>query len=701
MKKTLITTLALLSVCTSTVAFADASGSISVTGELTGIQGNEAKFNEYRSLGDGLKLNYDVSAYFDDLYFSLDGSNLGYNNQNKDKYYDDLSVSFKGGKFESSKFHLSYDEIPHNLTFGASTYFTGAGGNTLTAPIATTAAIGVTQAAYTNSFDYGVSRKNIGAGLELSLKTPFFFAADFQQTQSDGIMPLGIYNGSWASGGLKEIPVPVEFTTQNVTLQTGYRSNNLIVTLDGSVSEFTNSNQTLTYTYTNAQTVVAGWNNRNTVYLAPDSTYFKVGGSLMYRMPFLDSTVMARASHSQSENNIAMPEISATSSFSGKLKYTTASLSLSSNPLKGLSTNVFYNYLDKQNDSTDSFAYGNNVSLHPVKGTPINMTEKFGYHKQNAGFSVAYKLPAKTSVSTGYEYLRYDRAVRTDATDTTDHSAFVQVKNDYLDWLTAKLRYQYLTRKSSNLNEYYLATAVTPTMEMYFRPADAADKDQHSIKASFEIEPMHNLAFNVEYGFKNNKYKDYVLGMMDDNRHELYTDATYSINMFKFNPYVDFELVEANSRHRVGNALVYAAPTTTQYNWQSHRQDLNFVAGINADVDIIKDRLTTRVGWSYENADGTEEFTGEGVNLKTLATPVRNNYSLDDYTKQTIHANLSYMVTKNIKLGLNYAFEHLKYTDDHYDGYVNVPVATTHLTGAYADPDYDAHVGYVTVAYKF
>jgi MtrB/PioB family decaheme-associated outer membrane protein len=699
MKKTIITALALISACSAAQTFADANGSVGLTGELSSIKGNNAKFNEYRSIGDGVKLDFDVSAYFDDIYLNFDGSNLGYNNSNKEHYYDDLSVSFKGGKFESSKFHLNYNEIPHNLTFGASTYFSGAGSNVLTAPIATTALIGATQAAYTKSFDYGVSRKNIGAGLELSLKTPFFISVDFDQTQTDGTMPLGIYNGSWGSAAAKEIPVPAEFTTKNVTLQTGYRSNNLIVTLDGLISEFSNSNQTLTYTYTNAQTAVAGWNNRNTVYLAPENSYFKVGGSMMYRMPFLESTLMARASHSQSENNIPMPELG-NANFSGKLQYTTASISLASNPLKGLSTSIFYNYLDKQNSSTDSFAYGNNAALHPVKGTALNLTEKFDYHKQNAGFSAGYKLPLKTIISAGYEYLRYDRGVRTDASDTTDHSAFVQLKNDQLDWLAAKLRYQYLTRKSTNLNEYYLTTS-TPTMEMYFRPADTADKDQHSIKTSFEIEPVHDLSFGFEYGYKYNKYKNYVLGMMDDSRHEMYADANYAFNMFKLNPYFDLELVEAKSRHRVGNASVFAAPTTGAYNWQSDRKDVNYAVGINVDADIIKDKLTSRIGWSYEKADGSEDFTGEGINLSTLGTPVVNNAAVDDYTKQTVRANLSYMVNKNIKIGLNYLYERFNYSDDHYNGYVNVPTATTHFTGAYANPNYEAHVGYMTVAYKF
>ena len=124
--------------------------------------------------------------------------------------------------------------------------------------------------------------------------------------------------------------------------------------------------------------------------------------------------------------------------------------------------------------------------------------------------------------------------------------------------------------------------------------------------------------------------------------------------------------------------------------------------GINADVDIIKEKLILSSGYRYEKANGSQDYT---ASFAGTFVPLTNNGSLDDYTKQTLSAKLKYNVTKNLNIGLCYLFEELNYSDDHYNGYTYLTTATTgsgtQLTGAYASPDYQAHAGYLTVGYNF
>ena len=101
---------------------ADVSGSVEL-----GIRGvndvdNSAKFQEYRDLEDGVYgnifLNYFKSSYF----FDVEGINIG---------QDDQSYLFEGGSYGTFKYSLFYDEIPHNLSFDAKTFYSGIGGTTL------------------------------------------------------------------------------------------------------------------------------------------------------------------------------------------------------------------------------------------------------------------------------------------------------------------------------------------------------------------------------------------------------------------------------------------------------------------------------------------------------------------------------------------------------------------------------------------
>uniref|UniRef100_A0A831U2G5 MtrB/PioB family decaheme-associated outer membrane protein n=1 Tax=Geobacter metallireducens TaxID=28232 RepID=A0A831U2G5_GEOME len=685
MKKLIVTSVMAYAACAASAFGSDFSGTIGIGGIGAEIRGDEAKFNEYRDINSGVTGNFAIDFARKGYYLEMMGENFGVNTDAGDSY-DTQKYSINGGRFGSFKYNLFYDELPHNFTFGAKTLFSGVGSPALVAPVASNAAVATALAAYTNTFDYSLDRKKYGAGLEVSLNTPFFLSARFERSEVDGLYPLGSYNSTY--GNAKELPAPIDYATNNLYLESGYRSKDLIFTLDGTVSNFTNRYEYFTYDFTNGSPV--------NVYQAPDSTYYKIGGSLTYRMPFWSTVLMARATHSESSNEIDLFE-GISKKFEGEITYTTASVNLTSNPLKNLDTRLFVNYLDKQNDSTGEFAYGT------ISGNPA-ITEKFRYDKLNAGFDASYKLPGNTKLSGGYEYLKTARNIRTDAANTIDNIVFVQAKNNLLDWLTAKVRYQYLDRTSNYLDgELYGAATGDELILAYWRPADTADKRQHVVKVGVDMDPIHNLTFGLEYAFKTNDYDKTILGVTKDDRHQLYLDAMYAVSVFKFNPFFDFELVNVDSDHRrfnPGNADPAGLNDANNYNWTSKREDVNFAFGLNTDVDIIKDKLTGFLGYRYEKANGSEDFSSS-VDPTTLSPALVSNSELDDYTKQTLTAKLGYRFTKNLKMDLTYLYENLDYSDDHYTGYTYVPASGTHFTGAYNDSNYEAHAGWVRLSYNF
>ncbi|HOI84104.1 MAG TPA: MtrB/PioB family outer membrane beta-barrel protein, partial [Campylobacterales bacterium] len=396
-----------------------------------------------------------------------------------------------------------------------------------------------------------------------------------------------------------ELPAPVSYTTDNLHLETGYRSEKIIFKLDGLISQFENDNEVLHW-----QTPFAG-NAWQTTSLAPSNDYYKVGGSLMLRLP-ANTTFMARANHSIIENDLSLsfPYLGTPTNlnFGGKITYTTASTVVSSNPYKPLDLRFFYNHLTKSNDSDVPATYGVNTG-----SATATETEKFGYHKNNLGFDVGYRLPAKTKVAAGYEYLHLSRALRQDASNTTDHILFAEVKNSYLDALSAKLRYQYLTRSSDKIGK-------PPSAFDSFGRADAADKTQHAIKAGLDLEPLHDLSIGIEYAIKLDSYDDkYKFSLQDNERHEIYIDANYKIADVTLNGYFNYEHAQSKGNYLRGTAstddsLDPSLYTSGVYPWSSKRVDKNFAYGVNASTDVIKDKANVSVGWRYEKANGNNDL---------------------------------------------------------------------------------------------
>jgi MtrB/PioB family decaheme-associated outer membrane protein len=657
--------------CASSVG-AEVSGNIELGGTLLGTTGNRSKLNEYRDLGNGFTLGVGLDANKDDLYFQLSGENFRYNEETR---LDNREVDFsaKVGQYGSNKLSIYYNQIPHNVSLGAKTFYTGGiGTNNLTGPI-----VNNNVATWNTRFDYKRDRTNYGAAAELSFKSPYFFGIKYDRTDMQGLNPTGTRIRNGATNFFSEFPSVVDYKTDNVFLETGYRSKAVIFKVDGLISQFNNPYQTMTIPgMLNAATSLSP------LTLPPNNDYYKVGGSLMVHLP-LNSTLMARANHSILENNVDLTQFLAGSpQFHGRVTYTTASLAVTSNPVKMLETRIFYNLLDKQNKSTDSFVYGGAT------------TEKFAYHKQNVGVDASLSLPASTIVSAGYEFQHLNRALRADAYSTTDHTVFVEAKNSALDMLTAKVRLEHLKRFS---DDQLVPTATS--IDSRFRRFDATDKSQESVKVGLEIEPLHNLSIGMEYAFKVDLFDKTDIGVTSDRRHEFNFDTNYSIANVKLNAYFDYEY-SLNKYSSHAGAFNVPSGTATVYDYAVKHHNMAFDYGLNADVDIIKNVLTAGLGWRYDKNDGNLAFT---TNRTTgfVDIPADN-----DYSRQTLTAKLGYKVTKNLGVNCGYSYERLKYSEAELNNYQNIVLtgagATSgYLTGAFANQSYEAHIGYVKLAYNF
>src|SRR5208283_5321201 len=99
-------------------------GEIGATGLVDSVNGSKAKFSEYRDEMNGgglygdIRLGYDSDNY----WMKFNASDIGYKTQN---------YTLDGGMYGKFTYDLFYNEIIHNITFGALTPLSGAGSNVL------------------------------------------------------------------------------------------------------------------------------------------------------------------------------------------------------------------------------------------------------------------------------------------------------------------------------------------------------------------------------------------------------------------------------------------------------------------------------------------------------------------------------------------------------------------------------------------
>ena len=154
-----------------------------------------AKFQEYRDLKPGvfadLTFGGDNGAYFMDFT----GENIGRNDQ---------KFEMEGGKYGAFKYSLHYDEIIHNYSFGAKTFYSGVGTASLdysatnrakNTDSSYTPAISTDAGLWASTFDYSTKSKDTGAMLDFTFGTPFYITVDANQVESKGVRPVGTPSG--------------------------------------------------------------------------------------------------------------------------------------------------------------------------------------------------------------------------------------------------------------------------------------------------------------------------------------------------------------------------------------------------------------------------------------------------------------------------------------------------------------------------
>ena len=417
------------------------SGEISAQGTLTHVNGSKAKFNEYGDIQNGLygdvKVKYDDDKYYADFY----SSNM---------FYDTQSYDLEGGKWGAFKFNINYNEIPHNFTYDAKTFYSDVGTNNLTyTPNPPSAYLPSKDTSTWNTFDYSTNRKNYGAGFKFDVLKPFFLDFSAAVDERTGIYPIGAAGTS--PGGISlELPAPIDYKTNSINLLGGYVRNPLFISLGYFYSNFTDSNTSLNFrnpATSNTASVT------DTYSMPPDNHYYKINLKGALKLPFnskfnvdlatadAESDAILRNSYVSDVagglTNIAL----STPFFNGEVITNNIATSFTSKPLSFLDAKLFLKYDDRENKSDV-------ITITDATQTPATFNNTlFNYRRVKYGTELGFQLPANFYFLGSYNHSTISRE-RDDIPDNRDDLFSAELRWKGFDFLTARVGYERLDRRA-------------------------------------------------------------------------------------------------------------------------------------------------------------------------------------------------------------------------------------------------------------
>lgn len=668
-----------------------------------------SKLNEYRDLGSGVLGVFEVQGRGDDYYLNAFGENLG---------RDDQYLNLTGGKYGVFKYQLYSTELRHNFGsgVGALSPYSGIGTSTLTATFPSL------NPRTWNSFDNSYKRQNFGGMFEFSNNSPWYIRADANEVNRSGVKVIAASQGTSPGNGFVDLPSPVDFKTQNFSLEGGYSSKQGHLAVNVLHSRFSNGNELLQWSN-------GFFGGLDKTVLPPSNELWKLGINGNLRQLPLSSTLAGRLTYSKVTDDVALQQTMLGTGgvqfstganspfFHGEVLNKTASLSLTSNPLRQLDTRLYWNWLRKANNSSQVTFAPAAASLQGGGGTVCSAVapctnELFNYRKNNLGFDAGYRIDPQNKVSAGFDYLDSNRE-RVDFTKTIDRKYYAEWKNNSLDILDARIKYQYLERRSN-------FEGSSSGIDAFVRRFDLANVNQNLVKLVLDVSPpIQFLDLGFEAIYKNNDYKDTILGRTGDERQEYYASVTYGDpKAFRVMLFGDVEFLKLDSLHRVGagnpdpSAPPSGAPFSTTYTWSAKNKDRGWQVGLGADW-LPMERLTLKGSLIWARTEGTADFTTQaGTVLAAPLLPIRN---FDNTRRTTLNLKGVYKYSNQWDFTGGYAFERYRYSDIGFDcpaspttpaacPYVAPAAAvatTSYLTGQSAFQNHTVNIFYVIATYKF
>ena len=725
-------------------------GTVNLTPAYIGVSGNLATFSEYRDLTGGGGLYTDIHLGYDtDKYWlKLDTTDLGYKDQ-----FEQLSGGLYG-RFEGSVY---YNQILHNITFGAITPFANPGSTNLVSgdgtwgPAGATPSLPFLNTANWHPFDYSTRRDQIGGDLKVNLTDDIYADFTLLNEHKTGIYPMGGY--------YIEVPAPIDWLTQDYDAAVVYQAKPLFVKASFDYSAFDDNLQAIEFqvphqSFGSGSLLASGF-QQDVLTMPGNNKDYKLGLEGSLALPYYSHfNVNVNTSHETSDANLIPPSLGnifqgsninptndhyivseSSATFNGTRDVSNIDLALTSNPMPWLNGRLFYKFYDSVNNSQDITALnGAGQLLDPFI---------FNYKTSNAGINLGFVLPASFHLDTEYNYVTTSRPNTIwNLPGTVDNVYYAELRWTGLDMITPRASFKYFNRGGAGLGVPSLNRAdvdfdstmpFASEMEWF----NIANNHTKTYKVGVDITPNDALDVEVDGQYITTYYPSTIIGALSSKTTEADVDASYKLGtLAKLNGYFDLENIRKDiffNNNNTANFANTSPETATNYNTDEYVKDNEYEFGAGADIFVIPGKLAFNIRYDYMNSDGlndetilsTAAFGSIGGTRPPFPTTGANNDNIDmpydSYKKSSVNGKLTYNITKKLALTGGVEFDHYTFNDSAFNNYQNVyynnnygagqinngnTTASTAagpylLGGAYASPGFNANVEFLTLAYSF
>ncbi len=706
-----------------------------------------AKAQEYQDIESAAIGVVDVRGSSRTMYLRAFGEEFG---------RDDQFINIVGGGYGVWKASLYNNNIPHNYSFNALSPLNGSGGGL------TQVGVGLPYPQAPNpgawyTFDYGTQRNTWGGNVEFSNKTPWFIRADYNEVKTNGIRPGSGQLGTGSGNGLIELGIPVDYKTQNTTIEGGYNTKQYGFKLAYIDSKFTDANESVQWTNFYMRSGL------DYSLLPPDNELKKWSfNGYIKQLPW-DSAVLVRFTQSKLTNdlpiastslkpaantltnfiptavgNIVTQPYDASSNqnlttFNGNQKTTTVNAAWNASPMAQLDTRVYYDYYDLQNDSTNvsyrSGSQGTNCATPPANSATcwtiggLVAPEAFQYTKNSAGFDASWSFNRTNRLLGGFDWIGIDRDLEP-APHTDDYRYWIEYRNSGWNNLSGRLKYEYWQRRS-DLDPSFTnnATNVQPnTVPYYFVAYDVSDFNRNVIKLNVDWTPAPLWFLGFGAAWRDTDYKDNYYGRVNDHSQQYDATVSWGDDKLRITGIGNWGKVKFEQDYRNTGSNPNVTPpipnlgplpdggsNSLNFNWGTQNTQDGWMGAVLVDW-AATDKLMLTASYSYQKTGGGVDFSSDnyqaagGYNGGPLV-----NYDTDHTTLQRFQIKGSYNYNKNWGFNAGYAFEKYDYSDGQMSGYASYYPYFQNLgssniswyTGAFANPGYKTNLFWLTATYKF
>jgi MtrB/PioB family decaheme-associated outer membrane protein len=569
---------------------------------------------------------------------------------------DSRRLEFDWSQQGKQRLRFDYRQIPNNTFRDGLTPYQGLGGSELPLPSGWEVSDGdswtsgfVNLENFLNPVKIRAERKSMTLAYDIKISSHWNMAVDFRHEVKDGTRNTwGIFGSGWPSARSVEIPAPIDWTTDNLTLMFNFADGRFQFGAGLYASFFGNDDPSLTWQ--NAYGKVGNWepgvaypDGLGRMALEPDNSYLQLktyGGFVFSAKTRLtadlswgtmeqDDVFFPYTINPALRVRADLPRGSA----DAKVETTHFNTRLTSRLARRLNLVANYRYDDRDNKTPrDAFRYVPADSEDQVRSSQSRLNLPFSYTRHKADLLLNWNMARGIGLKGGVEWNDYSRSY-TEVEDSDEVTWLAGIRLASWQTLSASLDYRYSDR---TVDEYI---GNRPYQESYLPgtlPADEWQNHPWQRKYNLSDRERDEMRFRLDW-FPVDSFSAGLTGLV---REDDYGKGTFGLNEsesdswtadFGFYPRKNLVLTgfytrenwEASQSARTFYIYTPSMADDERQNWFADTEDEVETYNIHFGFGDLGESGKYSVGLDYtvSKVDSTVSVTG-GEAVDTLPLPV-------------------------------------------------------------------------------